>query len=71
MAKTDRRTGVTIRSARAPDTLSCTISMLEQKATVTQLTARMEEISCPPTKPFSRDSGMWTPAGMADRKFSR
>ena len=34
-----------VRSVRAPLTLSCTMSRLEQNATVTQLTAKREEKS--------------------------
>ena len=64
-------TGATVKSPRLPFTLSCTISILEQNATVTQETERSEEISIPPTQPSRIDSGTITPSGIPEAKLSR
>ena len=55
-----------VRSRRAPLILSCTISRLEQNATVTQHTA-----SCPPAVPSISAASTAKPAGMAAAKESR
>ena len=65
------RTGVMLRSRRAPVTLSCTISMLQQKVTVTQLTASSDETSWPPTVALISFSGRETVAGIAETNESR
>ena len=67
----ERRTGLTVRSRSAPETLSCTIIRLEQKATVTQLTASSEEISSPPTVASTSASATEKPCGNALTKLSR
>ena len=53
MASTLRFTGVTVRSRTEPVTLSCIMIRFEQKAIVTQQTARSDEASCPATTPLS------------------
>ena len=64
-------TGVIVRSCRAPEVLSLIIIRLEQNATVTQLTASREEISCPPTQPSITASETPAPAAAsAERKES-
>ena len=65
------RTGEMVRSWRAPLVLSFIISRLEQKATVTQLTASREDTSWPPTTPLSTLSATVAPAcSKAERKES-
>ena len=60
-----------VRSCRAPLVLSLIISRLEQKATVTQLTASSEETSYPPTQPLMTASVVVAPAAAsAERKES-
>ena len=59
-----------VRSRRAPLILSCTISRLEQNATVTQHTASSDETSCPPTVPSISAASTAKPAGMAAAKES-
>ena len=60
-----------VRSRAAPVTLSWTMTMLAQKATVTQDTAKSDEISCPPTSPSMMLSEMESPAGRPAVKDSR
>jgi len=49
---------------------ACGIPVTNIPDTVTQDTARMEEISCPPTKPFKSFSERATPAGRCKVKLS-
>lgn len=60
-AKVELFIGVISKSFLAPEILSCTISILEQKATVTQLTASNDDVSCPATTPFISVSGQGAP----------
>ena len=55
----------------APLVLSRIIRRLEQNATVTQVTARREDMSCPPTQPLMTASDTVAPAARsAERKES-
>ena len=71
MASTLRFTGVTVRSRTEPVTLSCIMIRFEQKAIVTQQTARSDEASCPATTPSMMLSESVKPEGSAETKLPR
>ena len=58
-------TGVMVKSRMVPFALSCTIKKLEQKATVTQETAKIDEISWPATRPSMSEDERVRGSGMA------
>ena len=68
--KTDNMRDI-LKSLIVPFALSCTIKKLEQKATVTHETARIDEISWPPTSPSIMSSDSFKESGKLDVKLSR
>lgn len=56
-------TGAMWKSSMRLFALSETIIVCEQNASVTEVVPRIEEISQPPTKPFTSLSGSTTPSG--------